>query len=374
MLLLTACAQEPQTVSVSDARTERPQDQAILEDPDGKDRFVAIVDGRYTARMLIPFWYHLNKDHQAVEPGKHSVVIHDDVRCSSRYSSGTILDLVELIAAGICESGREPKCISFDITAEAGRIYRYATDGPRFFLIDSETSAKVVQGHVTYVEKEFNENSARCRGALPPLNAVQDVDIDRYMGRWNIIAYAPSAYARAPVSYNADLTAFMGGDNSTCETGVVEYAMDGTDDTGSSFLTRSICSDDNENRNNRGERWCVGSNKKLGVFRSPILTTLFESKYVCPSNSDQDSFRPDTYWIVALDENYQWSLVSNPFRKDTRILSREPRLSDRDLLHIVNVLEQQHHDPCWLIVSSKEQVEGQPRLCDYTKQISQVPN
>jgi lipocalin len=37
---------------------------------------------------------------------------------------------------------------------------------------------------------------------------------------------------------------------------------------------------------------------------------------------------PGNYWIIGLDDDYQWALVSDPFRSTFWILSRSPQISD----------------------------------------------
>ncbi len=51
------------------------------------------------------------------------------------------------------------------------------------------------------------------------------------------------------------------------------------------------------------------------------------------------------YWIIGLDENYQWAVVGHPKRTYGWILSRTPEISDKLRQKIDALLEQQGYDP-----------------------------
>jgi len=51
------------------------------------------------------------------------------------------------------------------------------------------------------------------------------------------------------------------------------------------------------------------------------------------------------YWIIGLDENYQYAVVGTPSRKYGWILSRKPRLSPEDWEAVSGILRQQGYDP-----------------------------
>lgn len=44
------------------------------------------------------------------------------------------------------------------------------------------------------------------------------------------------------------------------------------------------------------------------------------------------------YWIIGLDQNYQYAVIGSPKRKYGWILSREPQLSDGQLSEVKNIL------------------------------------
>lgn len=51
------------------------------------------------------------------------------------------------------------------------------------------------------------------------------------------------------------------------------------------------------------------------------------------------------YWIIGLDENYQWAIVGTPSRKYGWILSRTPKLNNDILDKINQILFNQGYDP-----------------------------
>lgn len=51
------------------------------------------------------------------------------------------------------------------------------------------------------------------------------------------------------------------------------------------------------------------------------------------------------YWIIGLDENYQYAVVGTPSRKYGWILSRKPRLSSEDWEAVSEILRKQGYDP-----------------------------
>ena len=51
------------------------------------------------------------------------------------------------------------------------------------------------------------------------------------------------------------------------------------------------------------------------------------------------------YWIIYLDEDYQWAVVGTPSRKYGWILAREKKLSQEVLESIDQKLVEQGYDP-----------------------------
>jgi apolipoprotein D and lipocalin family protein len=51
------------------------------------------------------------------------------------------------------------------------------------------------------------------------------------------------------------------------------------------------------------------------------------------------------YWIIGLDENYQWAIVGTPNRKYGWVLSRTPNLDNTTMNKIFEIIKDQGYDP-----------------------------
>jgi apolipoprotein D and lipocalin family protein len=51
------------------------------------------------------------------------------------------------------------------------------------------------------------------------------------------------------------------------------------------------------------------------------------------------------YWIIGLDENYQWAIVGTPSRKYGWVLSRTSKLDETTMNNIFNIIKNQGYDP-----------------------------
>jgi apolipoprotein D and lipocalin family protein len=147
-----------------------------------------------------------------------------------------------------------------------------------------------------------------CRSTHPPLDVVDEVDLDRYLGRWYEIASFPQRFQRGCVASMATYTRRDDG-----RIGVRNECRDG------SF--------DGELRRADGVAWVAdeqGSRAKLKV------------QFFWP-------FRGD-YWIIELDPEYRYAAVGHPSRDYLWILSRTPTL-DPKLYRALSVrLEAQGYD------------------------------
>lgn len=61
------------------------------------------------------------------------------------------------------------------------------------------------------------------------------------------------------------------------------------------------------------------------------------------------------YWIIGLDENYEWAIVGTPTRKYGWILSRTPSLPDNTMEEIFSLLKSQHYNPADFEMSSQKE-------------------
>jgi apolipoprotein D and lipocalin family protein len=51
------------------------------------------------------------------------------------------------------------------------------------------------------------------------------------------------------------------------------------------------------------------------------------------------------YWIIGLDENYQWAIVGHPEREYGWILSRVKQPDDKTMNEIFDILKEQGYNP-----------------------------
>ncbi len=144
---------------------------------------------------------------------------------------------------------------------------------------------------------------------LPPVKAVDRVDISRYLGRWYEIASYPMYFQRKCIG---DTTA--------------NYSL--RPDGELTVLNRCRTVDGFEQAS--GHAWPVdnGANARLKV------------SFFWP-------FRAD-YWVIGLDDNYRWAVVGNPNREYLWVLSRTPVLAPQDLARALDAVKAQGYEPARL--------------------------
>ena len=129
-----------------------------------------------------------------------------------------------------------------------------------------------------------------CASAQPPLHVVDDVDLDRYLGRWYEIASFPQWFQRGCVASTATYSRRPDG-----RIDVVNECRDG------SF--------DGELRRAEGIAWVTSEEESLAKLKVQFFWP----------------FRGD-YWIVDLDPDYRYAAVGHPSRDYLWILARTPTL------------------------------------------------
>lgn len=128
-----------------------------------------------------------------------------------------------------------------------------------------------------------------------PLKTVAAVDVPRYMGTWYEIAKYPNRFQSGCVS-STQATYTLQAD------GRVQVL--------------------NRCKTDKGQwREALGAARQIGGPTSPQLQVRFAPEWL--------SFIPlvwGDYWIIDLDPDYQWVVVSEPRREYLWILSRSPQL------------------------------------------------
>ncbi|WP_337866555.1 lipocalin family protein [Ignavibacterium sp.] len=145
-----------------------------------------------------------------------------------------------------------------------------------------------------------------------PLKTVDYVDIKKYIGLWYEIAKIPNRF------------------QSQCVKGTTaQYSLK---DDGEIEVFNSCINEDGETDKTEGIARIVDkqTNAKLEVSFFSII-----------------GWRPiwGDYWIIGLDENYQWAIVGTPSRKYGWILSRTPKLEQSTLDKIFSILKERGYNP-----------------------------
>jgi apolipoprotein D and lipocalin family protein len=132
--------------------------------------------------------------------------------------------------------------------------------------------------------------SVACHTANPPLSVVDDVDLDRYVGRWYEIASFPQRFQEGCVATTADYTLRDDG-----RIGVENACRDGSFDA--------------EIRRAEGVAWVTDPDETMAKLKVQFFWP----------------FRGD-YWIIELDPEYRYTVIGHPSRDYLWILSRTPTM------------------------------------------------
>lgn len=146
---------------------------------------------------------------------------------------------------------------------------------------------------------------------LPPLTTVPHVDLDRYLGEWYEIARYPNRFEK---ECDSDVTA------------VYSLRKDGR-----IGVVNSCRKEDGAPKESSGYAKIVDnkSNAKLKV-------TFFWPFY-------------GDYWIIDLDPDYRYAVVSEPGRKYLWVLSRTPQMDPAQYQQVLSRIRELGFDPARLI-------------------------
>lgn len=141
-----------------------------------------------------------------------------------------------------------------------------------------------------------------------PLETVEKVDLERYMGRWYEIARYPNIFQSGVVAVQARYRLLDNGEIEVTNVGRKD-GLDGppTRSVNTAWLARE--GDDT--------KWYV---RFIWPFKAP-------------------------YWIIDLGENYEFAVVGQPSRKYLWVLSRTPRMDPEVYRGICERLRKQGYDP-----------------------------
>lgn len=140
---------------------------------------------------------------------------------------------------------------------------------------------------------------------LPPLQPLQGVDLQRYMGTWYEIAHYPHRFQKDCMATTATYTLREDGQVDVlnrCRVGALD---------GEIKEARGIARVADEQNNAR-----------------------LEVSFFGPFWGD--------YWIIELAPDYRYAVVGNPGRDYLWILSRDPVMADADYAEILGLLKSRH--------------------------------
>ena len=143
------------------------------------------------------------------------------------------------------------------------------------------------------------------------LRVVDFVDLDRYLGKWYEIASYPTWFQRG------------------CTASTAEYAL----------LPDGKIEVTNRCRNDRTDGPVKESKGKAEVV-DPNTNAKLKVWFFWPFKGN--------YWIIDLDDTYQWAVVGEPKRKYLWILSRTPTMEESLYREIVSRLPAKGYDPAKL--------------------------
>ena len=142
---------------------------------------------------------------------------------------------------------------------------------------------------------------------LPPLETVDAVDLERYMGEWFIIANIPYFAERGNVASRALYT-----------------RREGSDKMDDIYYFREEFDEPVEEM--RGSAWVVND----------TTNAVWKTRFFWPFTFD--------YYILALTEDYRAVAVGHPSRDYAWIMAREPRLDDTTYDAMIAVFGRQGWD------------------------------
>lgn len=164
---------------------------------------------------------------------------------------------------------------------------------------------------------------AAARLAVHPVEAVPWLDLDRYLGRWNGIAWLPSARHRRDAS---------------------ELMLDYTP-RGDGLVSVHSLSRDEDGRTSE----LHGIARQPEPLREPAKLQL----RLAPGWLGRWPLAWHDHWVIGLDRDYRWAMVGDPRRRHLWILSREPRMDYDTLEDLKDTAQRMGYDPAALVAARR---------------------
>lgn len=130
-----------------------------------------------------------------------------------------------------------------------------------------------------------------CKTKYPNLETVKQLDINKYLGTWYEIARLPNSFEKGLECVTANYTLM--------ENGKIQVLNKGY-----------LIEDNSKFKTAKGKAYVPDNNEP-----AKLKVTFFWPFY-------------GDYWVLALDQNYQYAMVGDESRKYLWILAREPLLDE----------------------------------------------
>ena len=156
--------------------------------------------------------------------------------------------------------------------------------------------------------------------AKEPLEVVERVDLDRYLGKWYEIARYPAWFQKGCFGSTAEYSLLPDG-----RIRVINKCRKGSPDGP------------------------IDSAKGKAEIIDKVTRAKLKVWFFWPFKGD--------YWIIDLDPDYRWAVVGEPRRKYLWILSRTPVLDDTVYKGILARLPAKGYDPGKLITADNPEGE-----------------
>ncbi len=160
--------------------------------------------------------------------------------------------------------------------------------------------------------------STNSLSASEPLETVDFVDVERYLGKWYEIARLPQIFQPG------------------CTAVTAEYSLNDDGSVGVFNFCRIL---DPE----RGLPISInGKAVPIDASNSKLAVTFF------------NGLAQGSYWVLELDEDYQWALVGDPDRISLYVLSRQPELNPDTLDQLLDLAVEKHgYDISRLVITKQ---------------------
>jgi apolipoprotein D and lipocalin family protein len=148
---------------------------------------------------------------------------------------------------------------------------------------------------------------AGCQASLPPLETVEKVELERFMGDWYVIANIPTFLEKG--AFNA----------------VESYHLDEDGTIATSFTFRQDAFDGREKRYT-----------PRGFVRNTQTNAEWGMQFVWPFKGD--------YRIIYLAEDYSMTVIGRNKRDYVWVMARSPSLPESEFDHAMRIIEEAGYD------------------------------